>query len=280
MIVAHSTGSRILLGFRLPFSLTIAILVLLIDNSFDFGKRVRQTGFNFFVTPMVKLINAPFELYNKSSYLLIEKQELQQRIEQLEKQKRDTLFLKYDLERQTDENIKLNRLLHSIKESQLQFGYLVTNLVAIGLSGVREEILINHGDGTNVYEGQIIVDENGLIGIVTEVYADQSRVYLIQHPKGAVPVEFSRTGLLAVTRGNGSNQPLSLDYISVDSDVRVDDLLFTSGIGGRYPKGIPVARVISATNNHDKAILEVKVKPLSKLHHQVPLLLLFEKNGQ
>ncbi len=107
----------------------------------------------------------------------------------------------------------------------------------------KRKVFIDKGTQKNVAAGQVVIDENGVVGQITRVYPWLSEVTLITDKDHAVPVQILRTGLRAVVFGSGNISNLSLRYMPISSDIQVGDELVTSGIDGTYPAGIPVAKI-------------------------------------
>ncbi|POB69188.1 rod shape-determining protein MreC, partial [Vibrio vulnificus] len=83
------------------------------------------------------------------------------------------------------------------------------------------------------------------VGQITFVAAHNSRVLLLSDAKNAIPVQVVRNDIRVIASGNGSIDEIQLEHIPTSTDVQVDDLLVTSGLGGVYPEGYPVAYVTS-----------------------------------
>src|SRR5690606_24068548 len=92
-------------------------------------------------------------------------------------------------------------------------------------------------------------------------------------PSHSIPVQVNRNGLRGVVTGRGLGELLQLEYLSHDADVREGDLLVTSGLGGKFPMGYPVGRVVSVTSPQGSAFAEIKVAPAAKLGKSRELML-------
>ena len=135
--------------------------------------------------------------------------------------------------------------------------------------------LVKRDDG--VYEGQAVVDALGLVGQVISVSTYTSRVLLIADTAHAVPVSVNRNGFRAVALGSGGMELLQLSHVPDTADIRQGDLLVTSGLGGRFPAGYPVAEVMEVTHRPGKPFAEVNARPLAQLERSRYVLLLNPK---
>ncbi len=117
------------------------------------------------------------------------------------------------------------------------------------------------------------------MGQVAEVSQFSSRVVLLTDPSHSIPVQIVRNGLRAVVTGRGLGENLQMEFLPHNADVRVGDLLVTSGLGGRFPVGYPVGKVISVNFPQGKSFAEITVTPAARLatSREVMLVLPGEK---
>jgi rod shape-determining protein MreC len=106
-----------------------------------------------------------------------------------------------------------------------------------------------------------VVDEAGVVGQVTRVFAWVSEVTLVTDKEQAVPIQSVRSGLRGVTFGIGYDGTLELRFMPVNADIQNGDLLVTSGIDGTYPPGLPVAVVSNIERNAAYAFARITCTP-------------------
>lgn len=157
------------------------------------------------------------------------------------------------------ENALLKKLLHW--SDVINVYHEVVRVLSMPMSGLHQRMLIAKGMLQKVYVGQPVLDAHGLIGQVIEVGRTQSTVLLISDPLSAVPVKNLRTHELGILQGGGPDQALVLLHLPKTSQVSVGDWLVTSGLGGRYPAGYPVARVSSVVHVPGEHFIEVRALP-------------------
>jgi len=90
-----------------------------------------------------------------------------------------------------------------------------------------------------------------------------------------VPVEVVRNGLRAVLLGNGDSDALELVHVPDTADIREGDLLVSSGLGGRFPKGYPVAEVDSITKEPGEPFVKIQASPKAELNRSRLVLVVF-----
>lgn len=139
------------------------------------------------------------------------------------------------------ENIRLRALLGATPRVPGRIS--VAQMLATDLDPFRHLVVIDKGSEEGVYAGQTILDENGIVGQVTRADPLTSEVTLISDPSQAIQVEVNRTGLRTLAVGGAELEQLNLPYLTNAADVKVGDLLVSSGLGGHYPPGYPVAVV-------------------------------------
>ena len=147
--------------------------------------------------------------------------------------------------------------------------------MAVDLDPFSRRIVINKGTRDGVLVGQSLIDSNGIMGQVMTAGPVSSNALLITDPSHSIPVQVNRNGLRSVAVGTGSLNLLELSHIPNNADVRVGDLLVTSGLGGRFPSGYPVGRVVSVERDSGQPFTRVRVKPSARLERNREVLLVW-----
>jgi rod shape-determining protein MreC len=171
------------------------------------------------------------------------------------------------------ENIRLRALLNS--SALVQDDVLVAELIGISPDPVRHLVILNKGSADGVYKGQPLIDAEGLMGQVVEVAASSSRVLLITDATHAIPVQVNRNGIRAIAEGVGRLDSLELRHVASTEDIEVGDLLVSSGLGGRFPVGYPVAVVTEVVRDPGQTFARVKAMPSAALNRSRHVLLVF-----
>lgn len=169
------------------------------------------------------------------------------------------------------ENMRLRELLDSA--ARIHQRVLIAELLAVDMAPFSRQIVINRGGRHEVSEGQPLLDANGVMGQVVEVGPFSSSAMLITDPSHAIPVEINRNGLRAVAKGTGEPNRLELSHLPSNADIETGDLLVTSGLGGRFPPGYPVARVTRVERHPDQPFAEVDAEPSADLESTRVILL-------
>src|SRR5262249_28011015 len=153
--------------------------------------------------------------------------------------------------------------------------WLPAEIVNIQLNTLRQRLLLNRGAANGVFKGQAVLDDKGLIGQTTHVGPWSAEVILITDPEHAVPVRVERTGLRTIGVGGGDTTSLALPYLPGNADIKSGDLLVTSGLGGVFPEGYPVARVTEVHRDAVQPLAQVRAAPLAHLDTDTEVMLVW-----
>lgn len=171
------------------------------------------------------------------------------------------------------ENRDLRRILSAPQRGETRV--VVGELLEVSLDPYKQNILINRGAADGLYVGQPVFDPDGLLGQVGEVMPFSSAVVLITDPSHALPVQVTRHGLRAIAIGTGQPDRLRIVYLTPNDDIRKGDRLVTSGLGGRFPAGYPVATVTEVIEDAGEPFLKVTASPVARVAHDKHVLLVW-----
>ncbi len=172
------------------------------------------------------------------------------------------------------ENASLRRLLAAAEKVPDQV--LMAELVDVSLDPYTHKLIVNRGVTDGIYLGQPVLDPEGVMGQVTETMPFTSAVTLITDPSHATPVQVERNGLRAITFGTGTADKLKVSYLTHNADIKIGDVLVTSGMGGRFPAGYPVAEVMEIVRDASEAFLRISAKPVARLERSKHILLVWQ----
>jgi rod shape-determining protein MreC len=174
------------------------------------------------------------------------------------------------------ENIRLRALL----ENSFKLGeqVLIAELLSINLVPYEHIVVVNKGTRFGVHPRQPVLDENGVVGQVFRALPFTSEIMLITDPNHAIPVQVNRNGLLTIAVGSGILNQLNLPYLPNNSDIKAGDLLVTSGLGGTFPAGYPVAVVDNFPQTSNKSITHITATPKAMLDRNRELLIVWTNN--
>jgi len=249
----------------------LAVVLMAMDQRGHYVPRFRSMV-EYVVEPVYHVVEWPatalrnlFGQFQSRRSLRHENQRLKQELlnHQGELQRLDTLV---------EENARLRALFEGA-ESQA-FEYQFAELLRVDLDPFSHKVLIDRGSSAGVSRGQAVIDGAGVIGQVEDVHFHYYSVRLISDPNHALPVQINRTGLRTVAFGSGETGTLNLPNVPRQADVRVGDVVVTSGLGDRFPGGYPVAIVSNIDREEGQTFARVKAEPLAALDRGREVLLI------
>jgi rod shape-determining protein MreC len=171
------------------------------------------------------------------------------------------------------ENQRLRELLQSSKKVSERV--LIGELLAVDLEPFTRKIAINKGSNDDAYLGQPLVDAEGAMGQIVHLGPFSSTAMLITDANHAIPIQVNRNGLRAIALGTGAPDKLDIPYLPISADIVEGDLLTTSGLGGRFPAGYPVAMVTGVKKDPTLPYAVVTAMPTAQLEQAREVLLLW-----
>ncbi|MFA0141013.1 rod shape-determining protein MreC [Vibrio kanaloae] len=266
------------LQLRLFFAVTLSASLMLADSRLDAFSNIRYL-LNSVVAPIQYAANLPRTMFDGVYDRFSTRKVL---VESNHNIKREVLRLKSELillDQYQEENKRLRKLLGSpfIRDEKK----VVTEVMAVDTSPYRHQVVIDKGQIDGVYEGQPVINEKGIVGQVTFVAAHNSRVLLLIDANNAIPVQVIRNDIRVIASGNGMMDEIQLEHIPTSTDIQQEDLLVTSGLGGVYPEGYPVAHVSSVDYDPKREFAIIKAEPVVEFDKLRYLLLVWpDENKQ
>ncbi len=245
---------------------------MVVDARFDALKPLRS-HLGLVLTPLYYVADLPVRAWDAAYLQLTSRADL---ISENERLRAEALLAKRKLQKLaalTEQNVRLRELLNS--SELLDERVLVAELIGVDPNAFSQRILIDKGERDGVFLGQPVLDATGLMGQVVEVMPFTSRVLLITNVSHSLPVQVNRNGLRAIASGTGNSDWLELRHVSDTADIRVDDIVVSSGLGQRFPAGYPVGRVTHVNQDSSQPFAEVRVEPTAQLNRSRYLLLVF-----
>lgn len=158
------------------------------------------------------------------------------------------------------ENAAMRKLLNS--PLHVSSRRMFAEVINVDSDPYLQRLVVNRGASSGVYAGMPVITDEGLVGQVVNVAYASARVLLLSDPSSAIPVINTRNQVRAIISGTGIHDELVIENMPRSTDIKEGDLLVTSGLGGVYPEGYPVAIVSSVGFSEEQPFAEVKAKPL------------------
>ena len=260
-------------GYKLLTLVLISLILMFADNRFGYLSQARFYA-SYAVTPIHYISELPQSMKQQLNNILKSRGNLLAENHLLQE---ELLMQRYQLQRfdhLTSENERLNGLLNA---SVLVDDIVVrAQIVSESIDPFRKQILINKGSFHGVYDGQPVLDADGLFGQVISLEPYYSWVQLITDPQHSTPVQINRNGIRAVVSGTqGSLNEMVMNNMTGNADIEVGDMLVTSGLGQRFPAGYKVGLITNIVRDPGQSFAQVTVQPTAQLDRSRNLLLVF-----
>jgi rod shape-determining protein MreC len=225
------------------------------------------------VYPIQILVDTPARAWSWMRDLSASKNQLQLENSRLRTEALITRARMQELAALKAENDRLRAMLDA--REQVRGEVRVAGIMAVDANPYRHNIVLDVGSREGVYDGQAIVDASGVVGQVISTGLTTSQAILISDPDHALPVVVNRNGLRTVAFGTGEYNRLSLPFLANNADIQPGDLLVTSGLGGAFPSGYPVAVVEKVTRLPQEPFAEVTATPAAALDQVREVMLIW-----
>jgi rod shape-determining protein MreC len=260
------------LGLRFLLLVLVCLVLMVLDHRTARLDRLRE-GLSIAVYPIQAIVDLPFRAWRWAGVTLAERKAL---LAENERLKRDQLLTDARLQRLVAleaENTRLRKLLDST--GRLTDRVLVAEILAVDLDPYRQRFELNRGGMDGAYVGQALLDADGVVGQLVQVGPITAEAVLITDADHALPVTINRNGLRTIAVGTGDTGRLRLPYLTNTADVQVGDLLLSSGLGGVFPAGYPVGRIVEVRVRPGQSFADVIAEPASGLDRDREVLLVW-----
>jgi rod shape-determining protein MreC len=258
------------MGARFLLLAIVCIALMMLDRRDQHLVRVRQ-ALSVAVYPVRVAVDLPFRTWHSLSDTFAARDALIAENQQFRSERLETEGRLQRLEALEAENERLRQLLESTQ--RVGSRTLVAEILSVDLDPYRQRFDLNRGFANGALVGQALIDAQGVVGQIVRVGPFTSEAILITDADHAVPVSVNRNGLRTIAVGTGDSSRLRLPYLTNNADIVVGDLLVSSGLGGVFPPGYPVGRVLEVRLRTDQSFAEVIAEPASALDREREVLL-------
>ncbi len=253
----------------------LSVALMMLDHRGHHLEKIRA-GLNTLVYPVQLIAAAPAYVGRSIADLFTTRGTLRTDNEKLLVERRALLSKLQQFEALEQENQRLRQML--VSAAQVADKAIAAELVEVSAEPFTRKVVVAKGSQDGVYVGQSVIDAHGIMGQVTQVAGRVSRVTFITDAGHAIPVLNNRSGLRALVFGTGNPDTVKVPYLTANTDIKEGDLLVSSGMGGTFPPGYPVARVVKIINDPNESFLSITAKPAAQLNHGKQVLLIWRGN--
>jgi rod shape-determining protein MreC len=263
-------------GFRFTLYAIVSVCCMYLDQRGGWLERARFT-LQAAAYPLQLAVNSPAAAWDWLGEIFESRAKLQAENERLKLEKRELEMRTMRYAALARENAQLRGLEEALPP--VADRWLTGEILSVELNSLRQRLLINRGTQNGVFKGQSVLTDDGLLGQTTRVGPWSAEIILVTDPEHAVPVQIERTGARTIAVGAGDASALALPYLPANADIQVGDLLLTSGLGGVFPAGYPVARVAEVKRDAVQPLAQVRATPLARLNEDREVALVWFREG-
>jgi rod shape-determining protein MreC len=194
-----------------------------------------------------------------------EDRQLRQRIDTLEMEisRYQELLLSYD---------RLQELLQF--KQTVNRPALAAQVIGLDPTGWFKSIIVDKGENSGIQLDMPVVNGRGVVGRIVSISSNYAKALLIIDQNSGVDALVQRSRDRGVLKGL-STEACTLNYVVKSSDVQVDDMVVTSGLGGVFPRGLPLGKIVEVRELTGELFNEILVRPsvdFSKLEEVLVIL--------
>lgn len=263
-------------GVRYFCYAVVSVVLMFYDRQGSWLDTARY-GLQAAVYPLQLAVNSPSAAWRWLQESFSTRETLQKQVDALRNELRDQRLITMRQAALQTENATLrglNGMLPEVIEKRL-----VGEVINVETSTLRQRLLVNRGGNSGVYRSQPVITGDGIIGQVLRMGPFSSEIILITDAEHALPVQVLRSGVRTIALGTGRSTSLELPYVPQNYDVKVGDVLVTSGLGRVFPYGLPVARVTRVERDPAQPLAQIHAVPLAHIDNDREVLFIWGRPG-
>lgn len=245
---------------------TLSIILITLDKRLPDTVTSLRSLLSSALYPVQVIANLPVDIYHITSHTFRHPESSIQDNAEIRTLNAKILSLQVQLQRMValeTENQRLRELLSS--SSRVNGKSILAEILSIDIDPYARKVLVNKGSLHQIKPGQPMLDAFGIMGQVIHVGKFSSTVILLTDPNHAIPVQVNRNGLRTIAQGTGQPNRLKINFVPSNADIKKGDLLVSSGLGGRFPQGYPVAIIRSIHIDPTQPYLSVSAEPTAHI---------------
>lgn len=270
-VVFRLNQSFVFISHHYTFSCLLALIILSFDyfGKVDFVKPILDRA----TAPIMQTVDQSLQKSNQLYLIFCKAAQLYQDNQALRKQE---LVSAHQLKSYGILQKEHQTLLTLLRHTQHLTHHTVSVVrpFKVNRSKNCSEYLVCNADIHHLIKvGQIVVSAQGVVGKVIQTGPKTSKILCVNDARSSVPIETVH-GVRGILMGQGPLRPLKLAFVTKTDDVQMGETLMTSGLGGYYPKGYPIARVTAVLENSINSYLTIHATPIATLDENQYLLIL------
>ena len=237
-------------GMRLAIFASLSVVLML--------EAFRESIASYVIRPAEAVTEGTVDALASGGKFFTTVSSLTEENEQLKKKNAQLSFDLLEFNRLKAENAQLQSM--AGVRSSVHISSLVGVIQGETADAFTHHLDINLGSSDKIEPGMPVFDENGVLGQISRVRADQSEITLLSDPALQFPVLLPRSGIRCATAATGNDQIVELQYVPAAADIQKGDAVQTSGLDRVFPPHMPVGTVVSVEKVPGDAFAHVTVK--------------------
>jgi rod shape-determining protein MreC len=281
-MAVFGSGSRSLggrgptFGFRFFCYALVSVILMFYDRRGGWLDTARY-GLQAAIYPLQLAVNSPSAAWRWMQESFETREALQKEVDTLRNQLRDQQLMTLRQAALESENATLRGLNTTMPEVIEK--RLIGEVVNVETSTLRQRLLINRGGNSGVYQSQPVITGDGVLGQVFRTGPFSSEIILITDSEHGLPVQVLRSGVRTIAYGTGHSTALEMPYVPQNYDVKVGDVLVTSGLDEVFPYGLPVGRITKVERDPTQPLAQIFAAPLARIESDREVLFIWARPG-
>ena len=236
-------------------SFFLILTIFFTDFYFDYSKKLK-IYLQLLFQPLTEIPNMVVETSNRITFFFSSQNQLFIEIDNLNDEIEKLNFEILKLKNIEEENIELSNLMNLVK----------TKNFSVSILGEIKSKSFFPNESLNVFtnikklnENMVVLNNYGVVGQISEIYPNYVKVQPLYEQGNIVPSYIPRNGLNIILKGKGEDKTFTIENLSSEVNLYVGDEIYSSGLGGKFPKGYLIGKVKSISKNQNLKFQEVEV---------------------
>lgn len=242
--------------FAVQIGVTILLLVLDSSGSLD-------NAFNFFEDPLTTVmgwtttrVDTLIETFAGPEDLQAAQAEIDQLRVQVEALQRENEEL-----REIEGEFQLMQDLFNRARESPEFRRLTASVIGYDTSPIFRSIILDKGTEDGVFVGMPVESARGLVGQVFRTTNHSAMVILITDNISSIPARLGDSRATGIVRGGGLGGVMAMDWLDLEAQINIGEVVYTSGLGGRFPEDIAIGRVTDVERREADLFQRAVIQP-------------------
>ena len=242
--------------YRVVIAISLCFAFMLSDITYNTSVIVRSFALDL-LKPVNLIIELPMQISEEVFDNLSSKQNLQRKVDALEEENLKLKVSNEYLQKLSIDLSKLNTLWSSIDIQKDRF--VISEKNFLSSNTFQPMLVLTIQDPKEIEKNSPVISEQGLVGRINSIGVLTAEVLLLQDIRSSVPIISGESSLHAILNGKGLDRKGELQFIKKTANFKKGEKIFTSGLGGIYPKGLPIGKIYSISDPVDSEFLKVEI---------------------